>query len=983
MSTASSNLRLQETVRKVGLLLPAQGPITAFVHHNTLHSFEDRPFEQAVVEAGALFGTEPFLPEATFREMLACGRIQYRDLEAAIGRELGSRGSQRVAPDVCRLDIWRVLLRDQIFPAADVRCHWLLEEQGLLHGLLPDLESEARRHLLESVLEPLDHAEGLHLVEKRLVQDLWEACLATTHEAPLRQAKSWPMASLERPSQKNSRWSCELLQTFVASFLDQGLSDWELPHAADGLFTCFLKLHSEGWCPDSRWRVLRQRTKRLLTTMQGAEACLLEALTEKGCKQEDWENYLFCACEGLRGFAGMVFQLEENPQRAPVAAPPCRLLDFLALAVLVEDCAQAIPQQELLEEQDEDFEETQFRRTIPLFQLLQRLGCTGNWLRACSMEERLALVQELEQCNELHRRRLFQEAYERRYRKQVLNALAQHPGPRQDSAAALLDVVLCLDEREESLRRHLEEADPLLRTYGTAGHFGVSLRYRGLGDADWTTLAPPGQPARFWVEEVARDHAQQEERQHARSRRHLGQVRAAADRGSRGLFLGAFLHVVLGIWSTIPLVLAVLAPRWFHRFSKQLSAGWEPHHDTTLHLWQDEESNPTSSAEPTEEGARFDLDSATEVVSGLLLSMGLTHPSRLVLFLGHGSRSLNNPQEAAHDCGACGGGRGGPNARVVARLANDARVRASLIEQGLEIPEETVFVGGWHNTCDDSIVLFDLCDLPDSHRLDLRRLEAALTSARGIDAQERARQFLNQSTQLTPERALAQVEARAHDLAQPRPEYGHATNATLLIGRRARSRGLFLDRRSFLESYDPEQDQDGLQLATVMGTAMTVCAGINLEYYFSFVDPFGYGCGTKLPHNISALLGVMDGAKSDLRNGLPWQMTEIHEPMRLLVIIEAPPERIEAVLAQNAQLSRLVHGRWLQLAALSPHSDEILVMEDGVFRPHHFEPDPLPEVESSLKVFQGRRGPLRPAFIRMDSTTASPDEGKRTVEVLS
>ena len=57
--------------------------------------------------------------------------------------------------------------------------------------------------------------------------------------------------------------------------------------------------------------------------------------------------------------------------------------------------------------------------------------------------------------------------------------------------------------------------------------------------------------------------------------------------------------------------------------------------------------------------------------------------------------------------------------------------------------------------------------------------------------------------------ALAHVEARARDLAQPRPEYGHATNALCIIGPRANTRGLYLDRRSFLVSYDAAADPHG------------------------------------------------------------------------------------------------------------------------------------------------------------------------------
>src|SRR5437762_965210 len=66
--------------------------------------------------------------------------------------------------------------------------------------------------------------------------------------------------------------------------------------------------------------------------------------------------------------------------------------------------------------------------------------------------------------------------------------------------------------------------------------------------------------------------------------------------------------------------------------------------------------------------------------------------------------------------------------------------------------------------------------------------------------------------------------------------------------------GLFLDRRAFLVSYDPVRDDDGAVLARIMEAAVPVVAGISLEYYFGYVDPTGYGCGTKLPHNVTSLL---------------------------------------------------------------------------------------------------------------------------------
>src|SRR5437763_12110274 len=105
-----------------------------------------------------------------------------------------------------------------------------------------------------------------------------------------------------------------------------------------------------------------------------------------------------------------------------------------------------------------------------------------------------------------------------------------------------------------------------------------------------------------------------------------------------------------------------------------------------------------------------------------------------------------------------------------------------------------------------------------------------------------------------------------------------------------------------------------------MAAVVPVCAGISLEYYFAFVDNDRYGCGTKLPHNIAGLLGVMDGAASDLRTGLPWQMVEIHEPVRLLFVIETWPETMLRLLERNPDIDRLVRNDWVRLAVLDPDS---------------------------------------------------------------
>jgi hypothetical protein len=155
----------------------------------------------------------------------------------------------------------------------------------------------------------------------------------------------------------------------------------------------------------------------------------------------------------------------------------------------------------------------------------------------------------------------------------------------------------------------------------------------------------------------------------------------------------------------------------------------------------------------------------------------------------------------------------------------------------------------------------------------------------------------------------------------------------------------------------------GAILARTLAAVGPVGAGINLEYYFSIVDRLGYGAGTKLPHNITGLIGVMDGHASDLRTGLPWQMVEIHEPVRLLVVIDAAPERILTAAEAVPAVKRLVVNRWIQLVSWHPHTGELAVFQDGGFVPYAPERTDIPVVERSVSWYSGHRNHLPPARV--------------------
>jgi uncharacterized protein len=322
----------------------------------------------------------------------------------------------------------------------------------------------------------------------------------------------------------------------------------------------------------------------------------------------------------------------------------------------------------------------------------------------------------------------------------------------------------------------------------------------------------------------------------------------------------------------------------------------------------------------------FTLNEQVLTVDTALRIMGLTQNfARLVLFCAHGSRSENNPFEAALDCGACGGNSGKPNARAIAIMANKPQVREQLAKNGIMIPQDTYFIAGQHNTTTDEVDLFDLEDLPPTHRKDLLQLVRDLERAGARNVQERCARFPEIGVALRASKARREVRRRSSDWSQVRPEWGLSGNAAFIIGRRALTRGIHLDGRVFLNSYDYHGDPDGRLLEAVMTGPQVVGQWINMEHYFSTVDQEVYGSGSKIYHNVVGRLGIMSGPQSDLRTGLALQTVmngsrPYHEAMRLLTLIEAPRERIDKILRNQRHLQRLYDNEWLHLIAIEPET---------------------------------------------------------------
>jgi len=964
---------LAQTIERLAHLLPAQGPISIFIHHNTLHAFEHLPFEDAVEIAAIRLGREPYLAESRYRDKLASGRIHSTDVHALLLEQLGASGSESVAGVSSRVDLWRVLVLHGTPTAAGRELAWILEETDALSRFRNDLPASARS-TLAALRETTDRVDD----ERQAVRRLWKASLeavARAHASPPVERAVLPVRHrdwlFDVHGIDTDTWIHPPLIRFLAGYLDQGLAHWSMPARERGIHGCFLELYGTSLAARcGPWaRTLPNVVGDDRAAGRDAFDSIAHSLRELGVHTDEYDDYLAAELLALRGWAGIVRQIEERPDRVPARDLTVTLRGYLAVRLLFERAALAHAARQLsfrgspadlrdcLREQlPAPQPPTNVERAWPLFHVAQLCGLDASIVEQWTPAHVAELERELQQLNAVRRRRILHQAFERAIRHRLYGAVMQH-APHASAQAPAFQAIFCLDEREESFRRHLEEVDPACETLSTAGFFNVAMYHEGITDAHPRPLCPVAIRPDHYVAEIAADEDRLVERTRRLHRRAAGFLGYNVHLGSRSPVRGALLMTAFGWLALVPLVLRVVFP-W-------LSSRWRHIHQTAIATSRTRlQLDRDSAAPPIGKHSGFTVKEMADIVRRVLEDVGIRDRlSPLVVVVGHGSISLNNPHESAHDCGACGGGRGGPNARAFAQMANEPRVRELLAEEGLSIDERTWFVGAQRNTCNNEVMFFDEGLVPAASRPLFARAVDAIDTARRREAHERCRRFDGVPHWYPAAAALAHVQGRADDLAQPRPEYGHATNAFCVVGRRTRTRGLFLDRRAFLVSYDPSRDDDGAILARIMGAVVPVVAGISLEYYFSYVDPTGYGCGTKLPHNVTSLLGVMDGAQSDLRTGLPWQMVEIHEPTRLAIVVEATRERVRRVVEANPNIDRLVRNRWIWIACLDHESGALWELDSTGFVPHA-PGQPLPIVTGeSATWYQGKRGFLPPVAI--------------------
>lgn len=840
MNQDSFKFQIQDEVYSLASFLPSQLPINHFVHHNTLHTFQEEGyhFHDGIRAAAQIYGTWEYLPLKEYQTLYEKGEIFPWSLNYVTSQEKDFQVTE------------------------------------LFHQNWGDENPKRESVFQEGFFSNFSKKYGFSVEEK------------------------------VNP----------LVVKFISNYIDQGIASLSFSNS-ESFWQSLQKLWRTspyfGVPKHSREWINKSQPLEILET-------ILEPIKNEPNKRK---FFLMEVLLKLPGWAGMVYQIEKNPELL-FHPRKISLLEYLAFYLAL--CSGFLAERKL---SWLDF----FRDYQPTFPEV--------FYHKSPKESRVEKV-----C------RIWHEAYELSSYVRVLVAMHAHLAQKKKrvngSTEKTMQIILCVDDRNCSLRRYLEELDESVETFGVAGFFGLDILYLGPHDKKPYKQCPLPRPAKYLVRGITKN-----------PKKKNGHYREIEfwHRQANNLYSGYVLSHVMSFFALFQLFRSL--------FSSKKNLGTA---SSLLHFERPVEISYQYSQDSIipEIQTGFKIEEMAQVVESVLKQIGLVDGlAPIVLVLGHGSTSTNNPYYAAYDCGACSGHPGAVNGRTFALMANQEEVRKILRKRGINIPSQTVFIGGLQDTTRDEIHLFDIDKLPPQVKEKIPKILDYLNHASRLNAKERVRRFPLVKSFKSYESALKEVRLRSTLLYEPRPEYNHATNFVAVVARRNLSKGLFLDRRAFLNSYEPNLDPKGKILESTLSALIPVVGGINLEYFFSRIDNEKYGSGSKLPHNVISLVGVSNGAEGDLRTGLPAQMVEIHDPIRLLLIIEHKVSVLKNILKRNHHIQQWISGEWVRCAVLDPWEEKFYFFEKGKFVPLKLPQMEIPVISHSEKLSSIRGKNIPPTII--------------------
>ncbi|MGI9158142.1 MAG: putative inorganic carbon transporter subunit DabA, partial [Saprospiraceae bacterium] len=391
MTNTLEGFDLEAVIHHLKHYLPSQTPLKDFIHHNSLHAFQEMPFYEAIFTSSAIFGHQATFSITEYRNLYAAGRIRPEILEKVTIDRKGVRDAK----------IW---LDKALY---EVQEYWMPPRIGRLRAYW----KEAYKTDLDIVVQPL-------------------------------------------------------LFRVLCSYLDQGIALWHFPFVENGLIPGLRNMEKNGLSSFFKTR----RARRLLFDEQASVETLLELLVGDAVL---YEQYLFDQQFSHRGWSGMVAAIEDRPDTI-LYPKKIALRELIFFELLLElDALDA--------ELGEDWMPLAQIRPIKPTDLFEPIELTA-WHEALM---------------------IWQDAFEWSYYDEVLSGLklARAADREETPGEKSFQAVFCIDERECSIRRHIESVDPRCETLGAPGFFGVEFFFHPANSKFYEKLCPAPVTPRYLIKE--------------------------------------------------------------------------------------------------------------------------------------------------------------------------------------------------------------------------------------------------------------------------------------------------------------------------------------------------------------------------------------------------------------------------------------------------------------------------------------------------
>ncbi|WP_299012368.1 DUF2309 domain-containing protein [uncultured Polaribacter sp.] len=245
-----------------------------------------------------------------------------------------------------------------------------------------------------------------------------------------------------------------IVAKWLASFMDEGLAEWEMPYKTEGFYNA--------------WRLLviydSETGKTNLKDIPKNSKTALEEIL----KEYNESDYLKIFTYHLAALPGWTGYINHRTQASTDwhQEYPIDIIDYLAVRLWT---TQKLNLPILPKEKDK------------------------------SKENLTSKIQYV-----------FLKAWEKSWQKQLVSALEKESIAQPSTANNRPDaqMVFCIDTRSELIRRHIESKGNY-ETFGYAGFFGITMDYQSLDDGITRKSCPPIVDSAYKVSEIAQDQKQE------------------------------------------------------------------------------------------------------------------------------------------------------------------------------------------------------------------------------------------------------------------------------------------------------------------------------------------------------------------------------------------------------------------------------------------------------------------------------------------